>query len=42
MWGALVNNSRNFAIKLSAILHDEKIINTFEMIPVMLPFYIII
>jgi putative membrane protein len=26
----LVNNSRNFAIKLSAILHDEKIINTFE------------
>lgn len=24
MWGALVNNSRNFAIKLSAILHDEK------------------
>jgi putative membrane protein len=30
MWGALVNNSRNFAIKLSAILHDEKIINTFE------------
>jgi putative membrane protein len=30
MWGALVNNSRNFAIKLSAILHDEKIANTFE------------
>jgi hypothetical protein len=28
--GALVNNSRNFAIKLSAILHDEKIANTFE------------
>ena len=24
MWGALVNNSRNFAIKLSAILHEEK------------------
>ncbi|MFV8335543.1 bestrophin family protein [Flavobacterium sp. RSP29] len=24
MWGALVNNSRNLAIKLSAILHDEK------------------
>jgi putative membrane protein len=28
--GVLVNNSRNFAIKLSAILHDEKIANTFE------------
>lgn len=24
MWGALVNNSRNLAIKLSIILHDEK------------------
>lgn len=24
MWGALVNNSRNFAIKLSTILRDEK------------------
>lgn len=24
MWGALVNNSRNFALKLSAILKDEK------------------
>ena len=24
MWGALVNNSRNFSIKLSVILHDEK------------------
>ncbi len=24
MWGALVNNSRNFAIKLSVILTDEK------------------
>lgn len=24
MWGALVNNSRNFAIKLAAILKDEK------------------
>ncbi|TDE49874.1 bestrophin family protein [Flavobacterium sp. GT3P67] len=24
MWGALVNNSRNFSIKLSVMLHDEK------------------
>ena len=24
LWGNLVNNSRNFAIKLSVILHDEK------------------
>ncbi|RTY94986.1 bestrophin family protein [Flavobacterium sp. GT3R68] len=24
MWGSLVNNSRNLAIKLSAMLHDEK------------------
>ena len=24
MWGALVNNSRNFAVKLSVILQDEK------------------
>jgi putative membrane protein len=38
-----ISNSRNFAIKLSAILHDEKIANTFEKwFPVMLPFYIII
>lgn len=29
MWGALVNNSRNFAIKLSVILEDEKDRNFF-------------
>ena len=34
MWGALVNNSRNFAIKLSAMLQDEKDRNYFrKMIP---------
>ncbi|PWA04762.1 bestrophin family protein [Flavobacterium psychrotolerans] len=34
MWGALVNNSRNFAIKLSVILQDEKDRNYFrKMIP---------
>ncbi|MFV8343297.1 bestrophin family protein [Flavobacterium sp. XS2P39] len=34
MWGALVNNSRNLAIKLSAILQDEKDRNYFrKMIP---------
>lgn len=34
MWGALVNNSRNFAIKLSAMLDDEKDRNYFrKMIP---------
>ncbi|TDE03345.1 bestrophin family protein [Flavobacterium sandaracinum] len=34
MWGALVNNSRNFAIKLSVILTDEKDIAYFrKLIP---------
>ncbi|MFV5693297.1 bestrophin family protein [Flavobacterium sp. LT1R49] len=34
MWGSLVNNSRNFAIKLSVILQDEKDRNYFrKMIP---------
>jgi putative membrane protein len=34
MWGALVNNSRNFAIKLSVMLQDEKDRNYFrKMIP---------
>ncbi|HMI06521.1 MAG TPA: bestrophin family ion channel [Flavobacterium sp.] len=34
MWGALVNNSRNFAIKLSVILKDENDRNYFrKMIP---------
>lgn len=34
MWGSLVNNSRNFAIKLSAMLQDEKDRNYFrKMIP---------
>ncbi|MFV5689916.1 bestrophin family protein [Flavobacterium sp. ZT3R25] len=34
MWGSLVNNSRNFAIKLSVILEDEKDRNYFrKMIP---------
>ncbi|TRX06952.1 bestrophin family protein [Flavobacterium gawalongense] len=34
MWGALVNNSRNFALKLSVILQDEKDRNYFrKMIP---------
>jgi ion channel-forming bestrophin family protein len=34
MWGALVNNSRNLAIKLSVILQDEKDRNYFrKMIP---------
>lgn len=30
MWGSLVNNSRNLAIKLSAMLHDEKDRNDFK------------
>ncbi|MFM2369512.1 MAG: hypothetical protein RL619_1822 [Bacteroidota bacterium] len=30
MWGALVNNSRNFTIKLSVILQDEKDHNYFR------------
>lgn len=34
LWGSLVNNSRNFAIKLSVILEDEKDRNYFrKMIP---------
>jgi putative membrane protein len=34
MWGSLVNNSRNFAIKLSVMLEDEKDRNYFrKMIP---------
>lgn len=34
MWGSLVNNSRNFAIKLSAMLDEEKDRNYFrKMIP---------
>jgi ion channel-forming bestrophin family protein len=34
LWGSLVNNSRNFAIKLSIILQDEKDRNYFKkMIP---------
>lgn len=34
MWGALVNNSRNFAIKLAVILQEEKDRNYFrKMIP---------
>ena len=34
LWGSLVNNSRNFAVKLSVILEDEKDRNYFrKMIP---------
>lgn len=34
MWGALVNNSRNFAIKLSVVLTDEKDLTFFrKLIP---------
>ncbi|RDI50238.1 bestrophin family protein [Flavobacterium glaciei] len=34
MWGALVNNSRNFAIKLSVVLKDEKDLTFFrKLIP---------